>query len=324
MLSKERIQAYEKSGYRIVGNHSAVKICHYCKKSMTNTDVCYKKTFYGINSWRCVQMSPTFRCDHRCVFCWRDTQFAYPKWHGPVDPPKEIIDGCIYEHIKLLQGFGGNKNTDLQKFKEMKRPMHFAISLTGEPLMYPKMPEFIDELTRRKYSSFLVTNGTIPEMVKKLTLSQPTQLYISVYGPNEEVYKKTTNSILPDAWEKLHKSLEQIKHFKRSVVRLTLTKGFNLVDPKGYAEMMDKYKPKYLECKGFAFVGHSRERLEQHNSPSHQEINEFALEIERNSSYKILSSKENSSVVLLAKEDEADRIMEFQDSSGQDLYTIKT
>ena len=38
-------------GYRLVGNHSAVKICGYCRKSITGKDVCYKNTFYGINSY---------------------------------------------------------------------------------------------------------------------------------------------------------------------------------------------------------------------------------------------------------------------------------
>jgi len=63
-------------GYRLVGNHSAVKICAYCKKAIKGQDVCYKNTFYGIESWRCVQMSPTFFCDHRCVFCWRDIEYV--------------------------------------------------------------------------------------------------------------------------------------------------------------------------------------------------------------------------------------------------------
>ena len=39
-------------GYRLVGNHSAVKICAYCKKAIRGQDVCYKNTFYGIESWR--------------------------------------------------------------------------------------------------------------------------------------------------------------------------------------------------------------------------------------------------------------------------------
>jgi len=243
MLTPERIRDYEKQGYRIVGNHSAMKVCAYCKKALTGKDICYKNTFYGIESWRCVQMSPTFRCDHRCVFCWRDIQYAYPKWQGPVDEPKLIVDGCIQQHIKYLQGFGGNPHTVETRFREMGKPLHFAISLTGEPCMYPKMPGLIDELKSREITSFLVTNGTIPTMIEKLIDHQPTQLYIGVYGPNEEVYKKSANPITADSWQRLHKSLSLLHNFKRTVIRLTLTKGYNLTNPEGYAEIVQKYKP---------------------------------------------------------------------------------
>jgi len=316
MLTEQRIRDYEKQGYRIVGKHSAMKVCMYCKKAMTGKDVCYKNTFYGIESWRCVQMSPTFRCDHRCFFCWRDIQYAYPKWVGPVDDPKFIVDGCIKEHIKYLQGFGGNPQTVEERFRDMGKPLHFAISLTGEPCMYPKLPEMIDELKKRKITSFLVTNGTIPTMIEKLIDHQPTQLYIGCYGPDPETHRKVTNPITNDAWEKLQKSLSMMKHFKRSVMRLTLTKGYNMVDPKGYAELIEKYKPMFVEAKGYMWVGHSRARLEKQNMPFHEEIKQFAQTIADNSSYKIIDMKENSAVVLLMQEDKEDRLMKFRDESS--------
>ncbi len=49
----------ERQQYRFVGKHSAVKICHWTKQSLTGIDTCYKETFYGINAHRCVQMSPS-------------------------------------------------------------------------------------------------------------------------------------------------------------------------------------------------------------------------------------------------------------------------
>jgi len=299
-------------GYRLVGNHSAVKICEYCKKAITGKDVCYKNTFYGIESWRCVQMSPTFFCDHRCVFCWRDIEYIWPKWQGPVDNPKDIVEGCIKAHIELLQGFKGNSEAIAEKVKEMGKPLHFAISLTGEPTMYPKLPEMIDFIKEKGMTAFLVTNGTIPLMVEKLIAHQPTQLYISVYGPNKEIYQKTANPISKDAWEKLHKSLSIMHKFKRNVVRLTLVKNYNFVDPEGYARLIEKYKPMFVECKGFSFIGHAQERLQVHNMPYNDEVLEFAKKIQQNSSYKLIDSKKESRVALLARDDFKDRKMNFE------------
>ncbi|MAH01654.1 MAG: 4-demethylwyosine synthase TYW1 [Candidatus Woesearchaeota archaeon] len=299
-------------GYRLVGNHSAVKICEYCKKAITGKDVCYKNTFYGIESWRCIQMSPTFFCDHRCVFCWRDIEYVWPKWQGPVDDPKDIVEGCIKAHIELLQGFKGNSNVVKDRLKEMEKPLHFAISLTGEPTMYPKLPEMIDFIKEKGMTAFLVTNGTMPNMVEKLIMHQPTQLYISVYGPNKEIYQKTANPISKDAWEKLHKSLSIMHKFKRNVVRLTLVKNYNFVEPEGYARLIEKYKPMFVECKGFSFIGHAQERLQVHNMPYNDEVLEFAKKIQQNSSYKLIDSKKESRVALLARDDFKDRKMNFE------------
>ena len=49
----------EKQGYRLVGKHSAIKLCYYCKSSLKDNGDCYKNKFYGINSWKCIQASVT-------------------------------------------------------------------------------------------------------------------------------------------------------------------------------------------------------------------------------------------------------------------------
>ncbi len=301
-----------REGYRVVGSHSAIKVCEYCKKAIKGKDVCYKNTFYGIESWRCIQMSPTFYCNQRCVFCWRDIDYAWPKWQGPIDNPKEIVEGCIKAHIEYLQGFKGNSKAVEARLKQMEKPLHFAISLTGEPTLYPKLPEMIDYIKSKGMTAFLVTNGTIPEMIKRLIEHQPTQLYISVYGTNKELHRKTANPIQDNAWENLQKSLALINKFKRSTVRLTLVKGYNFEDPEGYAKLIEKYKPMFVEAKGYSYVGHSQLRLEPTNMPYHHEILEFAKKIEENSSYKLVDDKKESKVALLVREDFKDRIMDFE------------
>ncbi|MDD5111641.1 MAG: 4-demethylwyosine synthase TYW1, partial [Candidatus Altiarchaeota archaeon] len=67
----------EKQRYKTAGSHSAVKLCHWAKKSILNEGYCYKQQFYGIQSHRCLQMTPAVAwCTHKCVFCWRMTEYT--------------------------------------------------------------------------------------------------------------------------------------------------------------------------------------------------------------------------------------------------------
>lgn len=309
MISGLRKIELEKQGYRVVGRHSAVKICTWCKKAIRGQDTCYKHLFYGINSWRCIQMSPWFACTHRCVFCWRDVRENLIS--DKIDEPKDIVDGCIREHKEILKGFGGNSARDKKRYEESQKPLHFAISLTGEPCLYPKLPELIDEIKSRGMTAFLVTNGTVPEMLKKLIEHQPTQLYITLPAPDEETYLKTCNPLVEGTWVKIKESLSLIKNFKRSTIRLTLVKGINMVDPESYAELIKLAGPTFVELKAYMWVGHSRERLAIENMPLHKDILEFAEKIAKASGLKIIDQKPESRVVLLMKKDSKARILVF-------------
>jgi tRNA wybutosine-synthesizing protein 1 len=304
MITKEKAKHLYDQGYRLVGNHSAIKVCLWTKKSIRGEDHCYKQKFYDSITHRCIQMTPALHiCGHRCIWCWRDIDFTKPKWIGKIDDPKFIIDECIKAHIKYLQGFGGNKKTDWNKFKEINKPQQFAISLSGEPTMYPKLPELILELKKRKINQFLVTNGTNPPMLKKLLAkkAQPTQLYITLPAPDQATYQKVCRPIVKSGWEKILKSLSLLKKFKRNVIRLTLVKNVNMIKPEKYAALIKKYRPNYVEAKGYVWVGHSRKRLTIANMPTHEEIKEFAKKIGEISNYITIDEKKESRIVLLKK-----------------------
>lgn len=311
-MDELRRKSLEKQGYRIVGNHSAIKVCLWTKKAIRGQDTCYKQKFYGIQSWRCVQMSCALNtCCHRCVWCWRDIGWTTPKWQGKSDEPAEIVDGSIKEHVKCIQGFGGNKDADKVRFHQALTPKHFAISLTAESTFYPKLPKFIDELKRRKLTSFLVTNGTNPEMLEKLLSHKPTQLYITLPAPNEELYKKVCSPLIKDGWERINKSLKLLGKFDRRTIRLTLVKDVNMVKPEQYAEMIEKIKYDYVELKAYMHVGFSQQRLSMENMPLHKEIKAFAKKICEVSNLKVIDEKENSRVALLMNKDQKDRVMKF-------------
>lgn len=305
---KERMmEKMEKAGYRFVGprKHSAVKICSWCKASLNEKGHCYKQKFYGIASSQCIQMSPTaLVCSENCLFCWRPLRYTMPGKDDEWDEPAEIIDGCIEAQRGLLQGFGGNPNTDPKKFYNSMMPKHVAISLSGEPTLYPKIGGLVEEINKRHMTSFLVTNGTLPERLQGLLDNdqQPTQLYVTLAAPDNETMKKTALPMFDDSWERLLKSLSLLEQFKRTVIRLTLVKNLNLVHPEKYAQLVDKAGPSYLEVKAFMSVGGARERLAYELMPTDAEILEFAEKIEKSSSYRIIDHKEDSRVVLLTRD----------------------
>ncbi|MBU0461539.1 MAG: 4-demethylwyosine synthase TYW1 [Nanoarchaeota archaeon] len=300
----------EKQQYEFIGSHSAVKICGWTKKSLRDEGVCYKQKFYGIQSHRCVQMSVAVNfCDMDCVYCWRERHnFPFKE----ADDPKQLIENAVKAQLRQLTGFGGLDKTNKEKFNESKKPLHFAISLSGEMLYYPKLSEFIKELKKQKYTSFLVTNGQLPDVLEKIEM--PTQLYISLDAPDEDTQKRLCRPSQKDSWKRLLRSLDVMKKRKketRTALRITLIKGMNDFRPEGYAALIKKAEPHFVEVKGYMYLGASRQKLEMKNMPRHHEVREFAQAISKHSGYKLIDEHQPSRVVLLMKEDTKDRVMRF-------------
>lgn len=304
MIPKIVKKDLEKQGYRIVGKHSAIKVCLWCKRSITAKDVCYKNTFYGIQSHRCIQSSVSLlNCYHRCTFCWRCLEHTIAEDVKNPDKPKEILDGMIEEHKLFLQGLGGSKETDKEMFEEAMQPKHVAISLAGDATLYPLLPEFIEEVRNRNMTTFLVTNGLRPDMMQKLLQHQPTQTYVTLPAPDKKTYIKTCNPMVKDGWERLNATLQLLNKFQRSTARLTLVKDLNMLSPEKYAEILEKTNPKFIELKAGMAVGYAQYRLQYSSMPLHKDIINFAEQISDNTNFKIVDKKENSRVVLLMKKD---------------------
>jgi tRNA wybutosine-synthesizing protein 1 len=64
-------KSLEKQGYKLIGSHSGVKLCRWTKSMLRGRGGCYKHTFYGIESHRCMETTPSLACANKCVFCWR-------------------------------------------------------------------------------------------------------------------------------------------------------------------------------------------------------------------------------------------------------------
>lgn len=297
----------QKQGYGLAGNHSAVKICEWAKKSLRNEGVCYKEKFYGrihgIRSHTCLQMTPAaYFCPNRCVYCWRatDKTLANSMEKFDADEPAQIIEKSIEQQRVLLSGFKGYEGLNMKKWKEAQDPKNAAISLTGEPTAYPEISGLIRECKKRKMSTFLVTNGQFPEHLENL--EEPSQFYLSLDAPTKEIYKKIDVPMFGDFWERYNKTIEMMPSFScKKAVRLTIVKGWNDSHPKEYAELIMKADADFVEIKAYMWIGFSRMRLPMDAMPRVAEIKQFAEELNRFLNYEHKDEDARSRVVLLAK-----------------------
>ncbi len=251
-------------------------------------------------------MTPTvLYCNMRCLFCWRiqsgDVEFKWDEMGlKEGDNPEEIVEGCIKAQLNILSGYKANPKTDREKYVEALTPKHAAISLTGEPTLYPRLSELIASFRKRGFTTFLVSNGTIPEALTKLEI-EPTQLYISLCAYDKKTFAKTCRPQVPKAWERLNETLSLLPSFKcPTVIRLTLARNLNLSHPEQYAQLIEKAHPTYVEPKAYMHVGYSQLRLSFQNMPSHKEIHGFAVTLAKEIGYNLLREAPESRVVLLS------------------------
>ncbi len=304
-MDPDSIKILNRQQYRLVGpgQHSAVKVCHWMRQKLLHGRPCYKEDFYGIASHRCLQLTPAVSsCNHSCLFCWR---FHPEGGEGMVlgDDPEVIVEQAIEAQRKLISGFKGEDRCDKVLFKEALAPNQAAISLSGEPTLYPKLGGLIEVLKKRGFTTFLVTNGTLPKALEKLD-PLPTQLYVTVAAPNEEVYRKLCVPRTANGWKLLRETLELLPSLDtRTVIRHTLVEGWNVGWEDEYARLDELARPLFIEPKGYVFVGDSRQKMSVSNMPSHARVREFAARIARAlSGYEFMAERVDSRVVSLCRD----------------------
>ena len=307
LVSPLLVQALKKHRYHFVGRHSAVKRCKWLYESLIHDRVCYKQKFYGIKSHQCIQMTPAlFYCTQQCLFCWRaqsgDLQIEWDEMRLPSwDSAEDIAQESLKAQAKILSGYSGNPKTNWQKLTEALRPRHVAISLAGEPTLYGPLGELIRVFHRKGFTTFLVSNGTAPSKLSELS-EEPTQLYISVCAPSEEVFKRVCRPQVPNAWLRLKETLSLLPSFRcPTVIRMTLVKGLNMETVDGYAKLVEKANPTYIEAKAYMHVGFSSLRLDYKSMPKHRDVYDFGMRLAEKTGYTIIDESVESRVVLLSK-----------------------
>jgi len=168
----------------------------------------------------------------------------------------EEISCCIdsREEIEtLINRELTNPDDIMQTHSEAMFPNHAAISLDGEPLLYPMISDLVGEFRKRGMTSFIVTNGTLPEKLVQLD-SLPSQLYLTLPAPNEKLYTKVCRPMIKNGWNRILTSLDLLESLScRSLVRLTAVKELNISENliKDYIKLVEKANPNFFELKGF-------------------------------------------------------------------------
>jgi tRNA wybutosine-synthesizing protein 1 len=150
-------------------------------------------------------------------------------------------------------------------------------------------------------TTFLVTNGSVPKALEKLSC-MPTQLYVTVAAPNEKLFERLCVPQTSHAWDNLMKTLELLPSLNtRTVIRHTLVDGWNIGWEEEYSKLDSIADPYLIEPKGYVFVGDSRTRMTISNMPLHASVRQFSTRLADRLSLDILAEKEDSRVVLIGK-----------------------
>jgi tRNA wybutosine-synthesizing protein 1 len=293
-----------------VADHATVELCHWTKKSFKENIGCYKHKFYGISTHQCMEFSPAgMHCENRCVYCWRPMEFydSLEMDPGKVAEPEQMLEKLMEERRKLIMGHYGDPKSDRKKLDESLLPSHYAVSLSGEPTMYPKLPaliKYLKSLPATK-SVFLVTNGQEPRMIQRLADEDalPTQLYLSTNAADQESFMRINKPRYADSWERWHKTLQIMSGLDtRTVLRMTLIRDYNdsHKDIDAFAEMVKRSGIHFIEIKSYMHIGRSTNRLERTNMLEFAEVQHFASELAKKSGiYSVMDDSETSRIVVL-------------------------
>jgi len=310
MLRDEPRETLSQQGYRIVGSHSAVKQCRWTKNAIRGEGQCYKHTFYGINSHQCMEGTPSLACANKCTFCWRN--HANPvatSWDFQADDPEWLVEESLQNHLELVAQASTSALAVPSRVQEARQPRHMALSLVGEPVLYPEIRRFIDTLHKRRISTFLVTNGQFPDQLEELPWV--TQLYVSVDAPDADVLKEVGRPLFRDYWERLRRSLSILKAkgpLQRTVCRMTCLKDKNATPTacEGYAELIKLSDCDFVEVKGATYSTWDKRNtgLSFDNAPWHEDVKAFANRLATYlPGYAVACEHEHSCAVLLARKD---------------------
>ena len=193
---------------------------------------------------------------------------------------------------------------------EAMNPNHAAISLDGEPLLFPKINGLVGEFRNRRMTSFIVTNSTMTKVIENMDIL-PSQFYFTLAAPNKKIYQKTCRPMIKEGWNRVLDTMNLIESLDcRTLIRLTAVKDLNINEIliEEYAKIIEKANPNFFEIKGFTLQAKAlliKERLKselplQEYFPDFDYLHKIALKFQEISGFPIIYANETSRDILFA------------------------
>lgn len=167
----------------------------------------------------------TAGCNFRCPFC-----------HNA-----DLVNGTNLVEIS---------NEELFAYLKKRKGMLDSVCVSGgEPTLWNDLPDFIKKIKELGYLVKLDTNGTNPQMLKKLVNNKLVDYVAMDIKNSQQAYLKTAGKGNFD----ISKIIESVDFLKQNKVpyefRTTLIKGHhNLAEIKKIAEWLDGADKLYLQC----------------------------------------------------------------------------
>ena len=91
-----------------------------------------------------METTPSLACANKCVFCWRHhSNPVGTEWKWKMDKAEDVLAGALESHYAMIKQMRGVPGVLPERLAEGMDAKHCALSLVGEPIMYPEINRYL-------------------------------------------------------------------------------------------------------------------------------------------------------------------------------------
>ena len=217
-------------------------------------------------------------------------------------PPETILAGVHRLQKKALAGYNAvlDNTVTEEKWKEALAPKHVAISLSGEPTLYSRLPELADLFNANGYTTFVVRTARTRTCSQNAGRSSSTSRSMHLTETYERpACRWATRTGTGAGYRRALPNYQQ--NARRCGSRLS--PGTTTQSRRATPGSSRTQGHTFVEVKGYMYLGYSRNRLQRNNMPEHAQVRKFAERITASCDYKIRDENPLSRVICLEREE---------------------